>query len=943
MIPRSSLSLLLCLFLLLFSGCQEKRARDSGTPANITKSNDSAVTEPVSFDTSSDSLINETIDLTNSNVSMSQEADPHSPKGFIYSDRGLYCPGDSIFLTFASYDPFRRLPEQSPVSLDLYDPQKKLVKSFRVQHGLNGFFCFKIATLPSFQEGTWIASVKTGDFTFQKNLSFKTTPFINRMNTSERSDSIMEEMGIKPDTNIFTADSGLKLNPVIESPQVLLPEKKVQIKIREKDKKSMTYTLALVDEKLLYPARFLTPDPWKQLCDTVLGNDSNIIRRALQAGLFPPLVKFLGPFELQKNKINIHELDIPRYSGTIRLILTAANQGVFGRAEKTITVTKPVITNSILPGILSTGEKYFLPVSILSSDPGIRKVSVDVTADKPVLLRGSSTKHAYFRKTGIEIIPFELEAAEAGIASIAIKTSAVKDRSEEKHKIKIRKLELITETVDTTLLPENTLEISMPLPGRTKTNRAELEVSRVPYLKISRRLDQLVNLKPGSLEQHLSTAFPLLKISNLLHLSPESIAENKKHIITTIEKLSAFQTSTGGFGFWAEDTSEDEWFSSFAGHFLAEARTIGYKLPQNLFERWKEYQKKMSRSWVAGQQRPELIQSYRLFTLALSGNPDLVSMDRIRGLKDLGTTETWCIAAAYHLAGLPEIATELARNASLTISQYSEQTFTYGSDLRDKALILESLLILHQLEKSWNLVREISIELGDGKKQLTPQAIAWAISSLARHAGVSSGTAEMSFIYSCNGKPEKSSSTPKPVLRIPLEISDESLLTLKLENSGQTPIYPRLILEGTPWVRNEDYESNGLLLQADYEDLAGNTLNIERLIQGQNLEAVISVKNTGSSDYHRIVLNQPVCSGWEIHKTQPDPDDSNRYEFRKIDDNHVYTCFDLKKDEKKAFRVLLKASYIGEFYLPAISVEAMHNPQIRGRIPGKWIRVEKPE
>lgn len=943
MIPRSSLSLLFCMFLLLFSECQEKKTQDSGTPVNIKKSNDSAITDHLPFDTSSDSLIDEIKDFTNASASISQEADPHSPKGFIYSDRGFYFPGDSIFLTFTFYDPFRRLPEQSPVSLDLYDPQKKLVKSFRVQHGLNGFFCFKIATLPSFQEGTWIASVKTGDFTFQKNLSFKTTPFINRMNTSERSDSIMEEMGIKPDTNIFTADSGLKLNPVIESPQVLLPEKKVQIKIREKDKKSMTYTLALVDEKLLYPARFLTPDPWKQLCDTVLGNDSNIIRRALQAGLFPPLVKFLGPFELQKNKINIHELDIPRYSGTIRLILTAANQGVFGRAEKTITVTKPVITNSILPGILSTGEKYFLPVSILSSDPGIRKVSVDVTADKPVLLRGSSTKHAYFRKTGIEIIPFELEAAEAGIASIAIKTSAVKDRSEEKHKIKIRKLELITETVDTTLLPENTLEISMPLPGRTKTNRAELEVSRVPYLKISRRLDQLVNLKPGSLEQHLSTAFPLLKISNLLHLSPESIAENKKHIITTIEKLSAFQTSTGGFGFWAEDTSEDEWFSSFAGHFLAEARTIGYKLPQNLFERWKEYQKKMSRSWVAGQQRSELIQSYRLFTLALSGNPDLVSMDRIRGLKGLGTTETWCIAAAYHLAGLPEIASELARNASLTISPYSEQIFTYGSDLRDKALILESLLILHQLEKSWNLVREISIELSDDKKQLSPQAVAWAISSLARHAGVSSGTAEMSFIYSCSGKSEKSCLTSKPILRIPLEISDESLLTLRLENSGQTPIYPRLILEGTPQVWNENSESNGLLLQADYEDLAGNPLNIERLSQGQNLTAVITVKNTGSSDYHRIVLNQPVCSGWEIHKAQSDPDDHNRYEFREIDDNHVYTCFDLKKDEKKTFRVLLKASYIGEFYLPAISVEAMHNPQIRGRIPGKWVQVGKPE
>lgn len=68
MIPRSSLSLLFCMFLLLFSECQEKKTQDSGTPVNIKKSNDSAITDHLPFDTSSDSLIDEIKDFTNASA-----------------------------------------------------------------------------------------------------------------------------------------------------------------------------------------------------------------------------------------------------------------------------------------------------------------------------------------------------------------------------------------------------------------------------------------------------------------------------------------------------------------------------------------------------------------------------------------------------------------------------------------------------------------------------------------------------------------------------------------------------------------------------------------------------------------------------------------------------------------------------------------------------------
>ena len=47
-------------------------------------------------------------------------------------------------------------------------------------------------------------------------------------------------------------------------PDVLEPGKEVVIKVSEKSKRNMTYTLALVDEGLLDLTRFKTPDPWNR-------------------------------------------------------------------------------------------------------------------------------------------------------------------------------------------------------------------------------------------------------------------------------------------------------------------------------------------------------------------------------------------------------------------------------------------------------------------------------------------------------------------------------------------------------------------------------------------------------------------------------------------------------------------------------------------------------
>ncbi|HWB62941.1 MAG TPA: hypothetical protein VG603_05465, partial [Chitinophagales bacterium] len=58
--------------------------------------------------------------------------------------------------------------------------------------------------------------------------------------------------------------------------------------------------------------------------------------------------------------------------------------------------------------------------------------------------------------------------------------------------------------------------------------------------------------------------------------------------------------------------------------------------------------------------------------------------------------------------------------------------------------------------------------------------------------------------------------------------------------------------------------------------------------------------------------------------------------------DRVYTYFDLKPNESKTFRIYLNASYLGDYYLPAVQAEAMYDASILAREAGKWITVSEP-
>jgi hypothetical protein len=95
-------------------------------------------------------------------------------KGFIYGARGVWRPGDTIFLSFMLEDPHDRIPENHPVVLEFYNPQNQLFDRQVQNQGVAGLYAFKLKTPADAPTGNWSCKIKLGGATFYKRIKVET-------------------------------------------------------------------------------------------------------------------------------------------------------------------------------------------------------------------------------------------------------------------------------------------------------------------------------------------------------------------------------------------------------------------------------------------------------------------------------------------------------------------------------------------------------------------------------------------------------------------------------------------------------------------------------------------------------------------------------------------------------------------------------------------------
>ena len=163
----------------------------------------------------------------------------------------------------------------------------------------------------------------------------------------------------------------------------------------------------------------------------------------------------------------------------------------------------------------------------------------------------------------------------------------------------------------------------------------------------------------------------------------------------------------------------------------------GYSLPLGFIDQWKKYQKQKAVNWAPDSRSfygADLIQAYRLYLLAMARSPELGAMNRLREFKYLSVEATWRLAAAYKLAGQPEIGLQMIKSLPLTIKPYNSMYGTFGSDLRDEAMILETLTLLGQQQKAAAMLRTVASRLSQDDWYST-QTTAYSLIAIAQYCG----------------------------------------------------------------------------------------------------------------------------------------------------------------------------------------------------------------
>ncbi|RFS22646.1 hypothetical protein DVR12_12685 [Chitinophaga silvatica] len=776
-------------------------------------------------------------------------------------------------------------------------------------------------------------------------------------------------------------DPGTILKPVINMPEKIRPETEAAITVSEANGKPMTYTIALVDEGLLDLTRFKTPDPhssfyarealgvktwdlfdfvlgaWSVNMDRILtiGGDEGLNRNAgaAKANRFKPVVKFMGPFYLKTGQKQTHKFKLPPYIGSLKAMVVAGQDGAYGSAEKTVAVKKPLMLLTSAPRVLGPTETIQLPVTVFGMEPSVRNAVVTLNTSPLLEIVGDRSKTVIFPQPGEQIVYFDVKVKpQTGIAKIKVTATSGAEKAEEEVELDVRNPNpVITNVLENTLEGGQNWQSAFTAVGMAGSNKGTLEVSTIPALNLGKRLQFLIQYPHGCIEQTTSGVFPQLVLNQLMDLKESELANIDRNVKAGIVRLKNFQTSDGGFSYWPGEGQSDEWGTNYAGNFMLEAQARGYTLTPGILDQWKKYQRNKASTWVPNTQNfygSDLTQAYRLYLLALAKVPELGAMNRLKEFKYLSAPAKWRLAAAYKLSGQPEVANSLIQGLSTDVKPYTQLGGTFGSDLRDKAMILETLTILGQRTRANDLLKQVAAQLSQADQWYSTQTTAYSLIAIAKYCGSNKGSSKMSFSYTLNGVKGNVNGTSF-LTQIPVTFNNGTNGNVSISNSGSNVLYVRLILQGQPESGQEPVATNNpdiLGMQVTYHTRDGKPVDPASLKQGSDFMATVTITNPGKRGYYeQMALSQVFPSGWEIINTRLMENDSafaaSPFTYQDIRDDRVYTYFNIEENKKRTYNVLLNAAYLGRFYLPATSVEAMYDNTIHAYQPGKWVEVTK--
>jgi len=787
-----------------------------------------------------------------------------------------------------------------------------------------------------------------------------------------KTDTPLRQYGYVP---IIVNDTKRFIEFDINAPDVIEPEKDFEIEVQTKNNKKAQFTVAVVDEGLLNITNFKTPDPYRHfymvtkagilnydMYSEIIGVNLDEVYKTYIIGgdyfrekqlskgrqdvkRFKAVSMFKEPQYTDEKGYAKVKFKMPNYVGSVKVMVVMANDNVYGSKEKDIIVKTPLMILPTLPRKLSPADKFEIPVSIFATEENIGNVKVSVKTEGPLKIKGDSIKELLMNEKGEKDVFFDIEVLESiGKAKITIEAVSDKYRAYNEIDMPINTSNSYMYLKDT-YFKKADIDLILKLNEDSigGTNLTKITISKYRKLLIGERLKWLIRYPYGCIEQTTSSVFPQLFIEKVVDIDSNEKTKIDNNINSGINRLRKFQLWNGSFSYWPGEEYTTDWGTNYAGHFLVEAKKAGYYVPDSMYNTWLNYQK----DTAVRNTNQSYENFYRLYILALAGDPVISSMNYMREAykTKMSDREKWLLGAAYAITGEKEAAKEIIKDAKYNIADYRELAGTYGSAFRDKSMILEASYYIVGREKA-ELYSEIAKNI-ETKNWYSTQETAYALLALARYAPEIGGNMQEVKGKIINEKGNEVNFVTKNGVYIYETSGDKGEVTIKTNEE----LFVNTEWEGIPKTTAQIDKKSIIELEVKWYNEDGKEINPARLKKGTAFWGVYKVKKDYYSRYDEMALVQNMPSGWEIENVRLLGIDYpnwmsygyfNQEQYLDIRDDKIMWFFDMQSyAEYYSFAVKVNAVTAGEYYLSGATAEAMYNNDIIAVKQGYKVEVYK--
>jgi uncharacterized protein YfaS (alpha-2-macroglobulin family) len=291
---------------------------------------------------------------------------------------------------------------------------------------------------------------------------------------------------------------------------------------------------------------------------------------------------------------------LPESLTTYRIMAVASDrQSRFGRGEREIRTSKPVLLRAAFPRFLTRGDTATFGAAVTSQlkDGGAAIVTMRSLDPAVLAIEGDAKRTVNIGPKATQEVRFNLRAVSSGRARVqmTVKLQGETDAFEESLPVTVVVSPEVVAAYGST--QDKAIE-ALELPAGVDPTRGglRLELASTAMVGLGEGARYLVTYPYGCAEQRASSALALMLAADLgdaFKLPDIPAAKLKQTSADTLKELQAFQCDNGGFAYWkgaCEFTSP--YLTSWVLHVMQRGRKLGYVVPDPVLDRAYTYLEK---------------------------------------------------------------------------------------------------------------------------------------------------------------------------------------------------------------------------------------------------------------------------------------------------------------------------------------------------------------